>query len=296
LKTFRGIILVLILVFAKTLLAQTIAFKDQNKWGVKENDRILIPAKYDTLINFEAKGNVCLACCTTKVMVANRFIKTSTINYFCNYLNRKHEKLSIVLENGDTCSVFGFGKTSVKQLTENPSGFTVIAKGKKYLVDKTFKQLTAKGYYDVNFSLDKNFYHAEKMDDNEQVYSGLIDLQEKEIIPFHYSKIKINPIDSLISGCAAGVGNNLEDDIYTYDGKKVDSYRRHIDLATKNFIIHKLFEPKEHFIIYNVKTKEEKNLKADEVYFYEHDEILIKIKNDWYIYNLFTNQKKSKQI
>lgn len=282
--------------FVNTFNGQTVAFKEQGKWGIKENEKIIISPKYDTIFNFAPDGDVCLACFVLDIANANKFIKSHTKKLTCNYLNKRNQALKITLDSGDSSTVFSFGNTTLDQLYENPSGFVVAAHGKKYLIDKNFKQLTFNGYEDVNFSLDKNFYHAAKMNEFEKVHAGLIDIHEREVIPFHYSKIKLNPVDSLISCCAAGVGNNLEDDVFDFSGKKIESYRRHVDLATKNFIIHKLFEPKELYIIYDLKTKEEKNLKADEVYFFDHDEILIKIKNDWYVYNLITSQKKHKQL
>ena len=63
-------------------------------------------------------------------------------------------------------------------------------------------------------------------------------------------------------------------------------------MATKHFLIHKIFEPKEYYIIYNIATKEEKQLIADEVKFFMNDEILLRQKNDWYLYDLNTHQKK----
>jgi hypothetical protein len=85
---------------------------------------------------------------------------------------------------------------------------------------------------------------------------------------------------------------NADDDIYDYSGKRIESYHRHVELATRNFIIHKLFEPKEHYVIYNIKSREEIKLAADEVQHGIHDEILVRIKNDWYLYDLNTNTKK----
>jgi catabolite regulation protein CreA len=133
------------------------------------------------------------------------------------------------------------------------------------------------------------------MDESETVLSGLVDVREKEVTPCLYSHIRINPVDSLIMCCSAGVRENSDDDIFNYEGKKIGSYRRHVEMATKKFIIHRIFEPKEHFLIYNIETKTEKNLQASEVHFFENDEILIRIKDDWYVYDLLTDHKKPKQ-
>src|SRR5690606_28178578 len=123
------------------------------------------------------------------------------------------------------------------------------------------------------------------------VFTGLVDLHEKQIIPFDYSSIKLNVQDSLIIACSAGVRNNGTDDVFDFSGKKIASYKMHVNNATKNFIIHKVFEPKERFIIRNLKTDTETELKTDEVQTYRNDTILIKQKHDWFFYNMNNNQK-----
>jgi hypothetical protein len=86
---------------------------------------------------------------------------------------------------------------------------------------------------------------------------------------------------------------NADDEVFDYNGKKIIGTHRHIDLATKHFLIHKIYEPKEYYIFYNISTKEEKIIHADEVKLFEHDEILLREKKDWYLYDLNSNTKKS---
>jgi hypothetical protein len=93
-------------------------------------------------------------------------------------------------------------------------------------------------------------------------------------------------------GCSAGLGNNGDDDIYDYTGKKLTSYKRHIDMATKNFVIHKIFEPMEYYILLNVKTKEETIFNADEILPNRKDVVMIRIKNDWFTFDLNSKQRK----
>lgn len=215
-----------------------------------------------------------------------------TVTYACNYLNKKNERLIIKNENADTCSVFSLGKSTLKQFRQNSPVFVAATKGKKHLIGKNFKQLSFKGYYDINLSADPGFYVTQFMSEGDVLFTGLVNTREDEVIPYQYSSVKVNPNDSVIIACSAGVRNNASDDVFKYDGKKRESSFRHIDMATKNFLIHQIFEPKEYFIIYNIKTKEEKNLNVDEVQFYDHDNILVRIKHDWFIYDMVTNQKK----
>ena len=211
--------------------------------------------------------------------------------YSCNYLNKKGQRFIARSEFGDTLSVFSLGKNTVTNYQSKQNIFVVSAKSKKNLVDKNFKQLTFKGYNDISLSNDHNFYFAEIINEGDVMVSGLINTMEREIIPFNYSIIKINTCDSLIIACCAGIRTNSEDVVFDYEGRKREASYRHIDLATKHFLIHKIFEPKEYYIFYNLETKQETILSADDVKVYKHDEILVLLKKDWYLYDLNTNQK-----
>lgn len=285
------------LFLALSAWAQTTVFSENHRWGIKEKSTILVAPIYDSVFNFDESGKVCMVCFKLKTAApANKIIRVNnSYKIYCNYLDRSGKKLNIKTDDQDTCTVFSLGKSSFKQYTEYTNSFVVAVKGKKYMVGKDFKQITFKGYHDVSPSVDPGFYNVQVMDENEVVLAGLIDRNESFVIPAAYSHIKINPADSLIIACTAGVRTGADDDVFNYEGKKRDSYRRHVEMATKNFVIEKIFEPKEHFVIVNLRTKEEKNLQANEVYFYEQDEILIRIKDDWYVYDLKTDQKKPKQ-
>lgn len=295
LNPFSKIYFVFLSLFSLLLTGQTKVFKEASKWGIKDKETVIIAPLYDSIFNFDKEGKVCLACFKHRTVSNNKIMKTVNINYSCNYLNRAGKTLIIHNRKGDTCSVFSLGKNTVAQYTENSGVFVASAKGKRFLIDKNFNQLTLKGYHDISTSVDPNFYIVQQTNEAEEVRTGLIDVKENEIIPYAYASIKINPVDSLIVGCTAGLGGSGEDDVYDYSGKKKDSYHRHVELATKHFVIQKVFEPKEHYILYNVKTKEEKPLNASEIHFFEQDQILAKIKGDWYVYDLLTNEKTEKQ-
>ncbi|MCE3228785.1 MAG: hypothetical protein K0S32_3336 [Bacteroidetes bacterium] len=288
----KRILYIVILFVSLDALCQTQTFKDGKKWGIKENEKTLIAPFYDTIFNFDAAGKVCLACHKAKPVNNNRFIKLTGPTYNCNYLNKKGERLIITNAIGDTASVFALGKNAVKQYQEDPKYIIAGIKDKKYLTDKNFKQITAKDYTEIYFTDHPEFIMAEIKTEGNMILKGLLDLNEKEIIPFLYSNIKILP-DSIIVACSAGVGVNREDDIYNYAGKKLDSYRRHIDLVTKDYVIHKIFEPKEYYIIYNTKTKEEKMVYAEQAQLYEGEELLMANDDHWFTYNMATGKKKS---
>ena len=288
------ILLIALLGLTNSISSQSLPFKENARWGIKDGNKVIINPTYDSIFNFDETGKVCLACRKMKGP-SNKIIKVTTFTYACHYLNKKGEKLRIKAGNNDTCSIFSLGKNTVTQFSDAHTTFVVGVKGLKYMVDKTFKQLTFNGHYDIGQSVEPLFYLASSIDESETILTGLIDLNEHEVIPIQYAHIRINPVDSLIMGCSAGVRANSDDDVFNYSGKKIDSYHRHVEMATKDYIVHKVFTPKEHFIIYNIKTKEEKNLQANEIHFFDHEEILIRIKDDWYIYNLKTNAKTPKQ-
>jgi hypothetical protein len=232
-----------------------------------------------------------MACHKTAATSTNKFIRVFTITYSCHYLNRQNQRLSIRIPGNDTCTLFSYNKQSVRQFTENPSFFTVSAKNKKYLVDKEFKQVTFNGYYDISAAPEQGFLVAQS-NETGTALTGLINLREEPVIPYQYTDIRFNTIDSLIIACSAGVREGSEDDIYNYEGKKLSAHRRHVDMATKNFVIYKLYEPKERYIINNLATREETVLYAEELKAMGPDELLVRIKNDWFIYDMLTHQKK----
>jgi hypothetical protein len=286
---FRHILPILYLLVSFCGSAQTKPFTENSKWGIKEDNKVIVEAIYDTIFNFDSTGKVCLACFKTRTASANKFIKLLVTTYSCNYLNKKRKRLSIKTPSNDTCTVFAYAKNSIKQYNHSNNYLVATVKGKKYLADKNFKQLTFKPYQEISPSADPNFYVTQVLNEWDTPLTGLVDANEKQIIPYQYSDIKVNPYDSLIIGCSAGLRPNAIDDIYFYSGKKRETCNRHVDMATKNFIIHKIYEPKEHYVLYNSQTKEEKSIEAEELHVQPHDEVLIKVKGQWFVYNLATN-------
>jgi len=274
------------------LCSQTMPFKENAKWGIKENEKVIIKPVYDTIFNFDNTGSICLACFKTKALSPNRFIKTYTINYSCNYLNKQGNKLKIKTDEADTCSVFSLGKNTLKQYNDHANYMVVTSKNKKYLAGKDLGQSVVKGYSEISISPEPKFIITEIKNEANISYAGLINFKEELIVPYLYSGIKVNSVDSLIVGCSAGVGNNGDDDIYDYNGKKLGSYKRHIDMVTKNFVIYKIFEPKEYYILFNPKTKEESTFTGEELVPVGRDEVLLKVKGEWFTFNLATKQKK----
>ena len=287
-RTHLFLLLILAFHMAKS---QSVCFKENNKWGIKENEKIIIPAVYDSVFNFDKQMKVCLACFKNKSTNTNKFIKVTSNKMYCNYLNHESKRLILRTALRDTFSVFLFGKNTVQQYNENDTLFKVSYKNNKYLVKKDFTQLTFKEYYDIDLCDDPNYYVTQVMSEADVPLFGMVSTKEEQIIPNEFSGIKLNPVDSLVMVCEAGVRNSSEDYVYNYEGKRLRSFKHHIDLATKEFIVFKVFEPKEHFVIYKVSTAEENDLEADEVRFYNKSCILIRLKNTWWVYNPSSREK-----
>src|SRR5690606_21221616 len=214
--------------------------------------------------------------------------------YSCNYLNKKNEHL-IIMQNGkDTCSVFSLPKSKDKQYQNSEPLFIATIKNKKYIVRKDFSQLTFKNYQDISFTNDPNFYIVQNQNEVENLMTGLVNIKEELIVPYQYSSIRLNTNDSLIVACAAGTILNADDDVYDYNGKRFFTSRRHIELASKKYIIQKVFEPKEYYISYNIETKEEFKFSGEDVILNSSEEVSVKVKNDWHVLDLTTNKKKPK--
>ena len=76
LRAILRIVIFFFLIFANELRSQTVPFKQNLKWGIKENETVIIKPVYDTIFNFDFTGKVCLACFKARGVSANKFIKT----------------------------------------------------------------------------------------------------------------------------------------------------------------------------------------------------------------------------
>lgn len=278
--------------------SQTSVFKENGKWGIKENNQVIIQAVHDTIFNFDSTGKICLACTKLKSLHPNKYIKTPVISFHCSYINKSGKKLVVKSGNADSISDFSLLKNTVQNYRGNGNVMTVATKDKdlhdlKHLVDKDFNQITSAGYEEIHFSKDPMFLIASKRNENNVIFEGLINKKEEEIIPFRYSHVSLNTKDSLIIGCTAGQGSNSEDDIFDYTGKKVGSSRRHIELATKKYMVYKIFIPKEYLIIVNLANMQEQIEYAEEVKYHTEEQILMANDGNWFTYDLNTKKKKS---
>jgi len=278
--------------FVTLLAAQPAPRREGKKWGMRENEKSFLAPVYDTVFAFDSTGRVCLACSHFTGVTQSGSMKITSNSFACNYFNKKKEKLRIKVPGNDTCSVFGLSKNSVSLFQNNDDYFVVSVKAHKYLVGKNFRQMTFRPYTAIYPTGEPAFYVTEnKEDDYEGNFTGLITVQEKTVVTHKYSSVKVNPRDSLILACSAGMPKT-EDIIYDYNGKQLRSSHRHIQSANRNFMVEEVFEPEKFFVICNMQNGVEKNLDADEVNLSSSYEALIRIKKDWYTLDMRTMQKK----
>lgn len=293
-KTGAYICLLLVLTGILSNSAKAQIVRENNKWGFKKNDAFLIKPIYDTIFGYDSTNKVCLACQKDKTANANKFIKVTITKYLCHYYDAYGNKLMIRNQFNDTFTVFSRTKNSIAQYNNNSFFFTVAAKGRKYLLTKDFRQQTFNTYHEIRTCEEPMFYVAEQQNEFEQQLMGVVNTREDVIVPFSYTGISFNTDDSLIIACTGRNSLNAADDVYDYKGKRIATSPRHLEMATSKFLIQKIFEPKEQYIFLNLETKVETALTADVVQYYKGDEVAVKIKNDWYIYDLNTNQKRPK--
>ena len=129
------ILLIALLGLTNSISSQSLPFKENARWGIKDGNKVIINPTYDSIFNFDETGKVCLACRKMKGP-SNKIIKVTTFTYACHYLNKKGEKLRIKAGNNDTCSIFSLGKNTVTQFSDAHTTFVVGVKGLKYMVDK----------------------------------------------------------------------------------------------------------------------------------------------------------------
>lgn len=283
--------LILTAVFAFTFVfskSQTLsAFKSGTKWGFKQGQTVVIEPQYDSVFGFDQTNQICLA---GNEDAAKRSINSLTRQvrkeYTFNYINTKNQKLYFKAPRAldSSCNVNVTKQTASLYLGKNQT-FVVSVDGKKMLVTKKGVQISDASYDNINFTKVPGFYTFE-------ISSawGLMDENAKQIIAPTYSKISFNIYDSVIYCCTAGSKYNGSDDIYNYNGEKTHTSTKHIQCAGKNFAVYRLFESENDFIIYDLKEKKERHVKAEYIYYLKNDTVAL-LDDDWFLYDLKTEKR-----
>lgn len=294
LKINKSLLLLPLLLCVNFCFSQSIsAFRSNGKWGFKEGDKITIEAQYDTVFGFDVTHRICLV---GKINPLKRSINSLThevhIDYTYNYITPANKKIcGKISETQNEICDFTATKDMVSQYITDKNYFITHYNGKEIVFNKNGKQLTDHPYDNVSYTKVDSFFMVETKDPKSgHGFLGLINTSGKQVIPSTYSKISFNTYDTLIYCCTAGIRFNGSDDVYNYKGEKLHSHSKHIQCASKNFTIFKLFESENSYVIFDNKTLKEKQIKAEYVYYLKDDNIVL-LDGDWFFYNLATEKK-----
>ena len=283
----RIIYILIILLFSSHFTkAQYALFKKNDKWGLTKDGANFLDPIYDTILPFDSIKKICMACVKTEKPATNKFIKMNNKIILCKYINDKKENLVLKIKN-DTCTYFNYNKNVFNYYTNNKDYIVVSARDKKYIVTKQFQQISFIGYDEIIPLSIANHFLIENKTVGSAYLNGVMDASEKLVIPIEYTHIKSNPYDTLFICCTAQIRANGQDDVMDLNGKKIHSFNRHIDNASKNFIIHKVFEPHEYYVIYDLATKKERIIEAEDITYLGNDMVNIKYKGKIYKSSLF---------
>jgi len=284
----RLTITVLITFTTACVFSQTIsAFKSQGKWGFKKGEAVIIEPQYDSVFGFDQTGQICLV---GNEEAAKRSINSLTKQvrkeYTFNYINSKNQKFYFKPQLGldSSCNVNVNKQTAFLYLGKNDV-FVVSVNGKKMLWSKKGNMVSSTSHDNINFTKVPGLYTFE-----ESSVWGLMNKTGKQLIPPTYSKINFNTIDSVIYCCTAGSKYNGSDDVYNYKGEKIHSSNKHIQCASKNYLIYRLYASENSFIVFDIKENKEKALKAEYVYYLKDNKVAM-LDEDWFIYDLKTEKR-----
>lgn len=231
-----------------------------------------------------------MACAKLRSVSGNGGLQVSSTYYRCNYINRAQKLLTITDSDQDTSSLFSLARNSVSQFTTNSELMVVTYKSEKYLVDKNFRQITFKGHHNIYPGPATHLLICEKKGNFETVYTGVIDLREKIVVPYNYSSISISAPDSLIIACSAGLAGKT-DDIYDYSGRKIYSSSRHIQQAGRRYVVQKSFEPKVRYHLLGRNNSVE-HLTAEEILLAANEQVIFRKNSRWFLFDPETGEKK----
>ncbi len=262
-------------------------FKTGNKWGFKQGQTVIIEPQYDSVYGFDQTNQICLVGTIDPLKRSvNSLTKQVRIGYTFNYINAKNQKLYFKAQQGlDSTSSVDVNKQSATLYFGKTDVFVAAFSGKKMLWSKKGKPLSSVKHDNINFTKVPGFYTFE-----ESTVWGLMDETGKTIIGPTYSKISFNVYDSVIYCCTAGSKFNGMDDVYNYKGEKIHSSGKHIQCSGKNYVIYRLYDSENAFIIHDLKTNTEKHLKADFIYYLKEDKIAM-LSDEWYFYDLKSDKK-----
>lgn len=273
-----------------------VPFTENNKWGYKKGNTVMISPEYDSAYAFNY-GNL-LAMVSTRSQfnkVTNPLTGEEEYEHDYFYINARNRKLKILPENfPDSVEAFPNQQELASDYMDSAAVFKVLFQDKVYLVSKSGKQLS-QGFDNIYRSRFRDYYITENTTEVEKRLvriKGLVNTQGKVIVKCKYAGLDINPEDSSVYCCSAVYNNKLNDDVYDLDGKLFYTNKNHIEFSAKTVHVCKTYLPHEMILVENSATKDQYELDGTGFFYLKKGKALLINKDSWYVIDLFTRKKQ----
>lgn len=270
---------------------------ENGKWGFSNGEKIIINPTYDTVFPFDEKNKIAL------VATINEF--NSSINpltgekepgYDYFYINTNNKKFKLLPNDfPDSLEHLPFQQEFHLKYRDCKSILHILFQDKVYLFSIDGKQLT-QGYDNIYFQEKVKGFLLENIIEKsgkEYVLKGLYNHESNSNIPCKYKTIEFNLTDSIYFCCSALFDNSKNDDVYNYKGKRVAYSPDHIEFASKNCLITKVYHPKTQFWVDDKKQNKNYSIEGDELIPLKNNHCLIISKNNYTLFDL-NNHKRIK--
>jgi len=271
-------------------------YYQDNKWGYKTSDKVVIVAEYDTVFAFDKTNLIAL------VANKNEFNKTvnpltgvaeTGFDYF--YINSLNQKIKVLAEHFPD-SMFTFPNQQELQNNYQDASpyFKILFQGKLYLFSKNGIQLS-RGFDNIIETKAKGYFETENnilFEKKVLRIKGLIDSTGFEVVKCKYNEVSINKEDSSIYCCSAVYNNKLNDDVYNYKGNIIFKHSKHIAFSSKTIHVMKSYIPKEEYMIENSVTGDTYYVDGDHFYYLKKNKALLINKDNWYVFDLISRKKQ----
>lgn len=180
----------------------------------------------------------------------------------------------------------------LKYIGTNPFIY-ILFQDKMYLFTKEGKQLTI-GYDHIYLQEKLKGYVLEntiEKSGKQYLLKGLYNYDSNNSIPNKYKNIELNLTDSIYFCCSAVFDNLKNDDVYNYKGKLIAYSPEHIEFASKNCLITKIYQPKTYFLVDDKKQNKNYSIDGDELIPLKNNHCLIFSKNNYTLLNLITHKR-----
>lgn len=271
-------------------------YSENNKWGYKTSQKVIIVAEYDTVFSFDKSTQIALVGNKNEFnKIVNPLTGEEELAYDYFYINNNNQKIKLLAEHFPD-SMFTFPNQQELQFNYLDSShyFKILFQSKLYLFSKNGKQISS-GFDNISETKANGYFEVENYSEVEKRIiriKGLIDSTGFIVVKCKYSDIGINKEDSSIYCCSAVFNNKLNDDVFNYKGKLIYSNRNHIEFSSKTIHVLKSYEPNEHYIIENSATSDSYELNGNGFYYLQHHKALIVNKDNWMVIDLKTKKKQ----